>query len=538
MGNSPVMAETAVLTDTPDWNWSETTLISTESTDVSFDQDTAFDSENSMHVVWSDTTDLLDENETYTDIFYKKWDGNTWSTTIVISTNSTYDSASPTIVIDKSDNIHIAWQQFFSGFGYSIYYKYFDGTWSTSELISTESNFYSENPDLACDSNGTLHFIWQDEPYPFTDILGAGADTDLFYKTYNGTWSNTSVITTDSAVDSEVPSIAFDSEENLHVVYTEQWELFYIKLDSGVWTTAEDISLSVGEISLSPELAIDSEDNIHVVWHLLANSNTINNILYRKYSAEYEVWVTAETISDTTKSSSPSIAIDRADNIHIVWKDADSFAGPDIFYRYYDARPWITSWGTTTTVSTESFEESRSPTIDIDNNGFIHVLWHDINADSSHAGLLYRGYSWNPDTPTLTVTPETSDGSVFLDWNDLNATFRIYRDDSPILSIDGLTAIAEVSETYYEDTLSEPGTHYYAISAFNFNKNIISNTVGVYIEIAINNTETETVHNTVLETVTVQNDSVAESGFLDFPVLPLFFGSMVMITIIIRRKQK
>ena len=37
--------------------------------------------------------------------------------------------------------------------------------------------------------------------------------------------------------------------------------------------------------------------------------------------------------------------------------------------------------------------------------------------------------------------------------------------------------------------------------------------------------------------VTIQ-DIDADSGFLDFPALPLFFGSMVMIIVVIRRKSK
>ncbi len=44
--------------------------------------------------------------------------------------------------------------------------------WSTMEVISLESNLGSSQPSMASDSNNNLHTLWSD----YTDYNGAGTD--------------------------------------------------------------------------------------------------------------------------------------------------------------------------------------------------------------------------------------------------------------------------------------------------------------------------------------------------------------------------
>jgi hypothetical protein len=68
-----------------------------------------------------------------------------------------------------------------SGSEYDIFYKSkpSGGSWSTTEVVSTESTMKSYRPSLAVASDGTLHVVWDDE----TDYDGSGSDADIFYKT-------------------------------------------------------------------------------------------------------------------------------------------------------------------------------------------------------------------------------------------------------------------------------------------------------------------------------------------------------------------
>ncbi|GAH25031.1 unnamed protein product, partial [marine sediment metagenome] len=125
------------------------------------------------------------------DIFYKRWDAvsSSWITTKVVSTESDSYSRSPSLIVDSSGNIHIAWHDgtdyVSSGTDSDVFYKRWDtstSTWTTTEVVSTESTGDSTNPSLTVNSTGTIHIAWQD----ITDYNGAGTDIDIFYKFLTG----------------------------------------------------------------------------------------------------------------------------------------------------------------------------------------------------------------------------------------------------------------------------------------------------------------------------------------------------------------
>ena len=101
---------TADVFDRSNWWWGEVEVLSIDSTSHSYQPRPAIDSEGNIHLVWHDSTDILGSGAGY-DIFYKKWDviTETWGTTEIVSTESTSDGAAPSIVIDTEDNLHVIW---------------------------------------------------------------------------------------------------------------------------------------------------------------------------------------------------------------------------------------------------------------------------------------------------------------------------------------------------------------------------------------------------------------------------------------------
>jgi hypothetical protein len=99
------------------------------------------------------------------------------------------------------------------------------GPWSMTELVSTESTEYSENPSLDIDSNGMVHITWHD----FTDYGGSGFNVNIFYKykPAGGTWSMTELVSTESTAPSLMPSLAVDNNGMVHVTwcdYTQHYQ--------------------------------------------------------------------------------------------------------------------------------------------------------------------------------------------------------------------------------------------------------------------------------------------------------------------------
>ncbi|MCK5046231.1 MAG: hypothetical protein KAS22_06605, partial [Candidatus Heimdallarchaeota archaeon] len=104
------------------------------------------------------------------------------------------------------------------------FYKHWNAstsTWTTTEVISTESTLNSDVPAITVNKNGDILIFWFDA----TNYLGAGVDQDIFYKYWNATnnvWSSTKVITDGIADDSWRPEVAIDSDERIHVVWIDR----------------------------------------------------------------------------------------------------------------------------------------------------------------------------------------------------------------------------------------------------------------------------------------------------------------------------
>ncbi|MBA7506717.1 hypothetical protein ES706_05412 [subsurface metagenome] len=170
------------------WDWTTTEVVSTESTGGSKDQTLAADGSGNVHIAWHDYT-AYSGSGTDVDIFYKRWNATTttWTTTEVVSTESTGDSGYPTLAADGSGNVHIAWYDYtdYSGSGedWDIFYKRWNATtatWTTTEVVSTESTSSSGYPTLAADGSGNVHIAWCDG----TNYGGSEADNDIFYKKF------------------------------------------------------------------------------------------------------------------------------------------------------------------------------------------------------------------------------------------------------------------------------------------------------------------------------------------------------------------
>jgi len=165
----------------------------------------------------------------------------------VVSTESTGDSGAPTIAVDGSENVHIAWHDETnygsSGTDWDLFYKRWDATtsaWTTTEVVSTESTVSSRNPTIAVDGSGNVHIAWEDH----TNYGESGTDTDIFYKRWNAitaTWTTTEVVSTESTSQSSSPTIAVDSSENVHIAWSDSTryggsgmdeDIFYKKLIS------------------------------------------------------------------------------------------------------------------------------------------------------------------------------------------------------------------------------------------------------------------------------------------------------------------
>jgi hypothetical protein len=342
----------------------------------------AFDSSGSiLHVVWADYTP-----GNY-DVYYKKSTdgGASWGGFRKISYNSG-QSRYPAIAYDSyRNNVHVVWSDDTGGGNANIYYKKSTNggsSWGGFKQITYNSS-PSDYPDIAVDSSGNIHVVWQDY---------SPGNYDIYYKkSTNGgaSWGGFRKITVNNG-SSVCPAIATDSSNRIHVVWSDNKsgnaEIHYKRSTNGgaSWGDWEKICTN-GGASVYPDIAVDSNDHIHVVWADYTPGNA--NIFYKKSTDGGLNWTGFKKISDNSgESVDPAIAIDSSDTIHVVWSD-DTPGNYEIHYKC--STDGGASWTGFKKIHPNS-GRSDCPVMAIDSLDKIHVVWSDNTPAFFNYEIMYK----------------------------------------------------------------------------------------------------------------------------------------------------
>ena len=249
----------------------------------------AVDSTDTVHVVWKDY--FLKSVIAYR---YLDPTGLSWSGVYTVPTENG-PKYNPSLAIDSSDNLHVVWPEnsdnLGSGDDADIFYIQWNSSasvWSTSEVVSTESTSDCWSSTLTTDSLGNVHVVWKD----YTNFSEAQSPYwSIAYKRWNSSnfsWSTTEVVNTGSTRYSDRPRIVSDSENNLHVVwheygYISSEDILYSQWNSSSSTwTPSIVTTTETSYSVSPALTIDSTDVIHMAWGDFVSFGADMDIFYKK----------------------------------------------------------------------------------------------------------------------------------------------------------------------------------------------------------------------------------------------------------------
>ena len=321
--NMPGVYEVFYACKPADGSWSAPIIISPDDTNASQYPDIAIDGDDNLHVVWQDDTALGT-----IDIYYiNKTAGGPWSSEVVIYSDAA-PSMWPAIAIDNHDNLHVVWHDQEPG-SYEIYYSMsMDGgsTWLPPAIISGAPGSYAAA--IAIDSEDNLHVVWQ-------HIILSKYEIYYATKPSGDPWSTPVNISKNSG-DSLYPAIATDNSNNLHVVWEDltpgNYEILYsISMDGGLtWPTQVNISDS-DDSSVFPDIATDSNNGLHVVWSDWTPGNL--EVYYASKPSDGS-WSTPENISNSEDdSNTPAIAVDNSSrNLHVVWSEQIAALDWEVMY--------------------------------------------------------------------------------------------------------------------------------------------------------------------------------------------------------------
>jgi hypothetical protein len=239
-------------------------------------------------------------------------------------------------------------------------------SWKNFAQVS-ESEEESVRTSIAVDSKDNLHVVWT------KFIAGYGQIAYRRYNSQTATWSSEFMLTSGPAY-SGFPSVAVDANDLIHVAWYGYdgvaYQIFYSRFDGIAWSPARKISQGFPD-SVNPGVAVNRDNVVYVAWY------KNNGRFYQIYVVNsLEDWRNQAVISlGDVDSYNPTIAIDKEGHVHIAW-DRDVDGLPQIFYSQFDGQTWSPQLQLT-------FGEpgSENPSIALDPNEEIFLFYNKRNRD-------------------------------------------------------------------------------------------------------------------------------------------------------------
>ncbi|MEA2054595.1 MAG: Ig-like domain-containing protein [Candidatus Thermoplasmatota archaeon] len=284
---------------------------------------------NTFHVVWQTTPGE------HTDMYYLQLHPGEDIEIVHNLSHSPVDSRWP-MIAGYADQLYVAWVENETGHS-QVYFSRSTNNgvnWSQPMCITPASSGV-DDPFLAVDSTGVIHLVWEDFRY---------GDSEIYYanSTDSGQSWNAEHRLTTATENSEYPSLAIDSNDNLHLVWEDYrngyGQIFYAQsTDSGdSWSSGQAVSPS-GSNAGEPSITVTQDDRVHVVWR--DNRHGESEIYYRYSIDGGSTWETEFRLSqDIYYSEYPVIMSGRNNTLRVLWHD--NRTGDDLLY-YRDGNDWL-----------------------------------------------------------------------------------------------------------------------------------------------------------------------------------------------------
>lgn len=418
---------------------------------TSYHVDVACDSNDDVHIIWSDIRDTGPVSNI--ELYYEKLDnmGNTIVDEMRI-THAPHYSLYPSITVDPSDNLHIVWSEevnVMSVLQEEIYYTKLDNNGNTlvDDLALTgQDGEESLFPDCEADSAGNIHVVWLDD----RNETGSTKCQDVYYTKLDN-FGNTIIDDTKTFVraDHFRPNIVMDSNDLIHLTCGSMpnWkgnihkQVYYMKLDNDGDPIVDEKRLTSDEENAShPALHLDSEENIHIVWEDERYENT--EIYYLKVDNFGNALFDEQRLTDEpAKSQFPEIEMDNNDSAKVVWADGRDYDIDMVEIYYKRSLDAIINNPPTVTI-TSPFENQT-----VSDSVIIHGTANDADGPIQHVEVKIDLGNWIAAFGTNTWNYEWNSNNVS------NGVHKIYA-----RSFDGISYSEEylVNVTVDNDVVNNP----------------------------------------------------------------------------------
>lgn len=335
------------------------------------------------------------------DIFFKTWNGITWSNPIRVTSDPVDDDITPFVAPLSNGSMMILWSSNRTGCNgcnrYQVFYRLYSGTTfkpspTTSIIQLTHSSLNDSQPSAVQDRNGRIWVAWARENQTTTVAGKAVFYSDIYYKYFNGTsWSAefplpqaSNIIVGGKHQTETGPSITQTKDGRIWAVWTSNetadgtFDLFYETADgtayslpatginAGSWSTR--VNLCCGDTNADddhPSVFQARNGTIFAFWERCAGANCLNNIYFKSSTNNGMTW-------------GPALAVPAASTAADERFPAAAQIG--------DKRIWL-FWQTQSGINTQLWYSTSDPITNV----------HDVGITSLAAspGFVRSGVQWD-----------------------------------------------------------------------------------------------------------------------------------------------
>ncbi len=247
-----------------------------------------------------------------------------------------------------------------------------DGNWQEQKALSSGA---INNP-VVIGSEDSMWMLYQRD-----NIFSGKVDLYTRYRQSDGTFSLTQLVS-NNATDGNVfgePSVKVFSNGDVLAVWQEKatddgenevWYNHYTN-DNGTGSWGESARIAVDDVPKSqPKIVSNQTDEVYVMFK--AQYGATENLMLAGYDEQTTEWSTEQQIANAHNAmdTQPSIAMDDDGNMMLLWFDiAGAVPKPQVRTRYYDSA--LASWGDIALINIDSagnFGTGTKLVVDAHNN--------------------------------------------------------------------------------------------------------------------------------------------------------------------------
>ena len=450
--------------------------------------DMSIDLDDNVHISW------IDERDGNREIYYEKLDNNanTLLDDVRISLGEGISDRTY-LATDQDDDVHIIWQDDRAGRP-ELFYSKLDSSGNVliDDMRITYGHPFGDPPSngVAIDVLGNIQVLWGDERFENVELIYTKIDAS------NGTKLIDDKRITNADAYSIRPSIAVDSEDNIHIGWQDNrvgnMEIYHSKLDNEGNTLLGQRRLTFNKgYSLNARIGLDSSDNAHIVWRDTIDG--FRNIYHIKLESNGTPLTVLKKLTETTNASvNPSFAVDASGNLHVVWQETRD-GNFEIFYKKLDD---IGNTLIDDIRMTNASGTSTRPDVGVDPSQNVHIVWSDErdgNPEVYYKKLDNSGNTLITDTRVTDNSAMSSDPSMKIDdsgeiaitWTDNRlGNGEIYfvklDNNGTRLNTNDIRITFAPGRSYFADMAIEPDTGYSHIVWLDLNLDDHSATAELY----------------------------------------------------------